>query len=97
MAIEMFFESLGQLSIAKGQTVHVGWRLNPGELAPLIDHTSIFGFDSARHFVRVSPVDHEGGEPGGNPKSAFHYSVTNISTGPAAVVTSQRYIFFKVS
>jgi len=97
MAIEMHFEALGQLSIAKGQTVQVGWELFPGELVPLIDHTSIFGFDSERHFVRVSLVDHEGGKPTGSPLSSFHYSVTNISAGPAAVVTSQHYIFFKVT
>jgi hypothetical protein len=97
MAIEMHFESLGQLSLAKGQTVNIGWELFPGELAPLIDHTSIFGFDSAQHIVRVSLVSHSGGIPGGSPNSSFHYSVTNISAGPASVVTSQRYIFFKVT
>jgi hypothetical protein len=97
MAIEMHFENLGQLAIAKGQTVNVNWELFPGELAPLIDHTSIFGFDSARHIVRVSLVAHEGGVPGGTNNSSFHYSVTNISAGPAQVNTSQRYIFFKVT
>jgi hypothetical protein len=97
MAIEMHFENLGQLAIAKGQTVNVNWELFPGELAPLIDHTSIFGFDSARHIVRVSLVAHEGGVPGGTNNRSFHYSVTNISAGPAAVVTSQHYIFFKVT
>jgi hypothetical protein len=92
MAVQMSFQNLGQLSIARGQTVHVGWQLFPGELAPLIDHTSMFGFDSERHIVRVSVVDHEGAHP-----PAFHYFVTNLSAGPAPVVTSQRYIFFKVS
>lgn len=93
MAIGMSFEALGQLSIAKGQTVRISWELFPGELAPLIDHTTMFGFDSAQHVVRVGTVDHVGGSP----NASFAYSVTNISTGPAPVVTSQRYIFFKVS
>jgi hypothetical protein len=92
MAIEMTFEKLGQVSIAAGATVQIGWQLFDGEFPPLIDHTSVFGFDSARHIVRVSTIDHEGPN-----NRAFHYSVTNISSGPAIVVIPQHYIFFKAS
>ncbi len=94
MPISMSFESLGQLALAKGETVHIGWELFANEFPPLINHTSMFGFDSGRHIVRVSLVDHEGPGPGTN-NSSFHYSLTNVSTGPAPVVTSQRSIFFK--
>jgi hypothetical protein len=92
MAIEMFHENLGQLSLARGETVRIGWELFPGEFPPLINHTSVFGLDDARHIVRVSTVDHEGPH-----NTSFHYSVTNISAGPAAVTFPQSYIFFKVS
>lgn len=92
MAIQMTFENLGQVSIAAGATVQIGWELFGGEFPPLINHTSVFGFDGARHIVRVSAVDHEGPH-----NRSFHYSVTNISAGPAPVVIPQSYIFFKVS
>jgi hypothetical protein len=92
MAINMSFESLGQVSIAAGATVRIGWELFEGEFPPLVNHTSVFGFDSARHIVRVSAMDHEGPH-----NRSFRYSVTNISTGPAPVVIPQSFIFFKVS
>ena len=92
MAIAMYFESLGIVSLAKDATVHIGWELFDGEFPPLINHTSVFGFDDARHVVRVSSLDHEG--PG---TRAFHYYVTNISAGPAPVAFPQSYIFFKVT
>jgi hypothetical protein len=95
MPITMQFETMGQLTLARGQTVHVGWELFADEFPPLINHTSMFGFDSGRHIVRVSVVDHEGPDSSG--KASFHYSLTNVSTGPAQVVTSQRYIFFKAT
>lgn len=90
MAIQMFLENLGQVSIARGATVHVGFELFPGEFPPLINHTSVFGFDSARHIVRVGLMDHEGPN-----NRSFRYSLTNISAGPAAVVAPLSYIFFK--
>jgi hypothetical protein len=92
MAIDVYFENLGQLSIAAGATVAVGWELFPGEFPPLINHTSVYGFDSARHIVRVGTIDHEGPN-----NRSFHYSVTNISSGRAPVVIPLSYIFHKKS
>jgi hypothetical protein len=96
MPITMSFEKLGQLALAKDQTLVVAWQLFADEFPPMINHTSMFGFDSGRHIVLVSLVEHEGPGPGIN-NSQFRYSVTNISTGPAMVVTSMRYIFFKAN
>jgi hypothetical protein len=90
MAVEIDFESLDQLSMSKGQTVDVGWELFPAALVSVIDYFVYLGFDSARHIVRVSTVDHEGDDPGGSSLSSFYYSVTNVSAGPALVVTSRR-------
>lgn len=70
--------------------MRIDWQLFNREFPPLINHTSVFGFDSARHIVRVDVVDHEGP----NDRS-FRYSVTNISSGTAPVVIPQTYIFFK--
>ena len=95
MAVTMSFEKLGQLVIAKGATVPVSWELFPDEFPPLINHTVIFGFDNADHVVRVSTVDHFGRV--GNFSAMFRYFVTNISAGPAQVVTSMHYIFFKAN
>ena len=92
MAIQMSFENLGQVSLAAGASTRITWELFEGEFPPLINHTSVFGFDDARHVVRVSTVDHEGPH-----NRSFHYSATNISTGPAPVVIPMSYIFFKVS
>jgi hypothetical protein len=92
MAISMSHESLGQLSLARGETVHISWELFDGEFPPLVNHTTVFGFDDARHIVRVSTMDHEGPH-----NRSFHYNVTNISAGPAPVVFPQSFIFFKVS
>ena len=92
MAITMTFERLGQVAIARGATVQVGWELFEGEFPPLPNYTLVFGGDSERHIVRVSAVDHEG------PHSrSFFFTLTNISAGPAPIVVPQGYIFFKVS
>ena len=95
MAITMSFENLGQLVIGAGQTVGVTWELFADELPPLIGLNTVFGFDSGRHIVRVSAVDHEG--PGGGMAGQFHYFATNVSTGPAQVVAPQHYVFFKAN
>jgi hypothetical protein len=92
MAITSTFEALGQVSIARGASVTIGWQLFEGEFPPLIDHTTVFGFDNGRHIVRVSGIDHEGPH-----EKSFRYTATNVSTGPAPVVVPQHYIFFKVS
>jgi hypothetical protein len=93
MPVTMKLENLGQLTLAAGQTVRVGWDLFPNEFPPLIDHTVTFGFDNGVHAMRVGVIDHKGPGPG-NSKPAFFYSLTNISTGSANVNTAQRYIFF---
>lgn len=90
MAISMTHESLGQLSISAGQTVQIGWRLSPGKFPPVVNHCVGFGFDDARHMIRVSSMDHEMDNT-----PSFFYTATNISAGPAPVVTAQNYIFFK--
>lgn len=95
MPIEMKFESLGQIAVAAGATVSIAWELFENEFPPLINHTSAFGFDSGRHILRVSVVDHEARST--STFAQFAYSLTNVSTGPAEVVSSMRYIFFKAS
>jgi hypothetical protein len=90
MAITMSLEKLGQVSIAAGASIRIGWELFPGELPPIVDHTLVFGFDRFEHVVRVGPIDHVG------PNSrAFRYTATNVSGGPAVVVVPQHYLFFK--
>lgn len=96
MPITMSFERMGQLALAKGQSVRVGWQLFADELPPVIDHTKSFGFDSGRHIMRVSALDHEGAAHD-MPHGAFYYTLTNVSTGPARVITPQHYIFFKAT
>lgn len=90
MAITMSLEKLGQVSIAAGASIRIGWELFQGELPPIVDHTTVFGFDSFEHVVRVGPIDHVG--PGAR---AFRYTATNVSGGPAAIVVPQHYLFFK--
>jgi hypothetical protein len=90
MAINLWKERLGQVSIAPGASVGIGWQLFDNESPPIVDHTIVFGFDSFEHVVRVGLIDHVG------PNSrAFRYRATNVSAGPAPVVVPMHYIFFK--
>jgi hypothetical protein len=90
MAITIWKERLGQVSIAAGASVLIRWELFENESPPVVDHTIVFGFDSFEHVVRVGPIDHVGPN-----NRAFRYTATNVSAGPAAVVVPMHYIFFK--
>lgn len=92
MAITMSVENLGQLSMARGEKVYVGWTTGEREFPPVIKHTSMFGFDDGRHIVRLTDFDQEGPTSRG-----FGYYLTNISTGPAVVVVPLTYLFFTES
>jgi len=94
MAIEMKFEALGQIALARGQTVNIGWELFEGEFPPLVNHSNIVGFDDGRHKVQLGPMEHESKSVNGI--HSFRYNVTNTSTGPAVIHLPQSYIFFTV-
>jgi hypothetical protein len=90
MAITMWKERLGQVSIAPGASVRIGVQLFPNESPAIVDLTTVFGFDSFEHIVRVGPIDQVGPHNRG-----FRYTATNVSAGPAPVVAPMHYIFFK--
>jgi hypothetical protein len=82
----------GQLSLARGQSVYVGWLTLPNEFQPLIRHWNMFGFDSGRHDVVFGSFDQEGPDFRG-----FGYLLTNASTGPGTVVVPLTYLYFAES
>jgi hypothetical protein len=89
MAVQMNFESLGQLSLNRDATVQIGWQLFEGEFPPLINHTNNFTFGGTGGLrLRLSTVDHD--------HLIFRYSVSVVGGGTGVVVFPQSYVFPKV-